>query len=78
MPNPPRIIEVSTHLNNCAFHTLIPYLMAFVNPAQNKAIDYHFAEANPTTNNINAFKKTKGYGYFLESFADYYQCSNVK
>lgn len=78
MPNPKKTIEVSTHLNNCAFHTLIPYLMAFVNPTQKKETDYHFAEVKPTTNNINVFKKTKGYGYFLESFADYYQCANVK
>lgn len=74
MPSQTKIIPVSTHLHNCAFHSLLPFVLQFVSPKSKEATDFSFSRTSTRANDLQAFKKTTGYQYFLQAFAEYYDC----
>ncbi len=72
------VIKISSQFRNSAFHTVVPYLCAFlVDTAPSQEVtDFAFNEVMPSAADKTAFKQTPGYRYFLEAFASYYKLEN--
>lgn len=68
------VIPTSTQYNNCGLHIIVPHLLPFIRNID--AIDATLpalGEAVASLGECKRFKGTKGYRYFLEAFAEYYQ-----
>ncbi len=68
------IVPTSTQYNNCGLHIIVPHLLPLIR--NDEAMDATLpalgeAVANPGERKL--FKGTKGYSYFISSFAEYYQ-----
>tara|TARA_R110002110_G_scaffold209215_1_gene421612 strand:+ start:20818 stop:27372 length:6555 start_codon:yes stop_codon:yes gene_type:complete len=67
-----KTITISTHLNNCAFHSITPFILKLLKVDAVKGSGFSFNEFQPLSSDVNSFQKTKGYEYFKKAFAQYF------
>lgn len=60
---PAKVLKTSIQFNNCAFHTLTPYISSSIAPKITQSKEFSFAEANSTTTQRRAFRGSEGYQY---------------
>jgi len=70
--NDKKTIKISTHLNNCAFHSIAPFILKLLRVKSIKNSGFTFNEFHPFSSDVNLFKKTEGYKYFKKAFAEYF------
>jgi len=70
-------INISAHLNNCAFHSLTPFILKLLRTASNERSGFKFNEFQPNTAEAKRFKTTSGYQHFKKAFSEYFKLSKT-